>query len=115
MALKINTSNPEYKDVALHELDIKKRLVESSSQSGFTFVRAAIDDFITTGPSEDPHLCLVFGPLREPLNQFQYRLVGDRIPPQLLKVYVGFLLEGLEYLHFDCQLIHTGPLSLQTI
>lgn len=114
MALKINTSNPEYKDVVLHELDINKRLTKASTQPGFAFIRAAIDDFITTGPSGEAHLCLVFEPLREPLNQFQHRLVGDRIPPQLLKVYVDFLLQGLDYLHSDCQLIHTGLCDYKT-
>jgi hypothetical protein len=42
---------------------------------------------------------------------FKHRLVGDRIPPQLLKVYVDFILQGLEYFHSDCQIIHTGLLK----
>ncbi|KAK0109461.1 hypothetical protein ONS95_002154 [Cadophora gregata] len=107
VALKINTSNPEYKDAILHELEINQRLIKASSHPGFAFVRAAIDYFMTTGPSGKDHLCLVFEPLREPLNQFQHRLAGDRIPPQLLKVYVDFLLQGLDCLHSDFKLIHT--------
>lgn len=108
VALKINTSNPEYKDMVLHELNINKRLIKATSKPGFAFVRPAVDDFVATSPTGQSHLCLVFDLLREPINQFQHRVVGDKIPPQLVKVYVGFLLEGLEYLHDDCQLIHTG-------
>jgi serine/threonine protein kinase len=76
--------------------------------TGFAFVRAAFDDFIAISPTGAAHLCLVFEVMREPLSQFQHRLVVDSIPPQLLKVYVDFILQGLEYLHSDCQIIHTG-------
>jgi hypothetical protein len=109
VTLKISTSNPDYGDMVLHELDINKRLTKDPSRPGFAFVRAAFDDFIATGPTGAAHLCLVFEAMREPLNQFQHRLVGDRIPSQLLKVYVDFILQGLEYLHAECQIIHTGP------
>ena len=110
VTLKITTSNPEFGDMVLHELDINKRLTKDPSPTCFAFVRTAIDDFIATGPTGATHLCLVFEALREPLSQFQHRLVGDKIPPQLLKVYVDFMLQGLEYLHSDCQIIHTGLL-----
>ncbi|KAI9055694.1 hypothetical protein LZ554_000637 [Drepanopeziza brunnea f. sp. 'monogermtubi'] len=107
VTLKITTSNPDFGDMVLHELDINKRLTKDPSLTGFAFVRAAIDDFTATGPNGATHLCLVFEAMREPLSQFQHRLVGERIPPQLLKVYVDFMLQGLEYLHSDCQIIHT--------
>jgi len=108
VTLKITTSNPEYGDTILHELKINKSLMKDPSHTGFAFVRAAIDDFIAIGPTGAAHLCLVFEAMREPLSQFQHRLVGDRIPPQLLKVYVDFILQGLDYLHSECQIIHTG-------
>ncbi|KAL3419978.1 serine/threonine-protein kinase SRPK3 [Phlyctema vagabunda] len=111
VTLKITTSNPDFGDKVLHELDINRSLVKNHSPPGFAFVRAAIDDFIATGPTGATHLCLVFEAMREPLSQFQHRLVGDCIPPQLLKVYVDFMLQGLEYLHSDCQIIHTGLCS----
>jgi serine/threonine-protein kinase SRPK3 len=92
----------------LHELDINKGPTKDSSLTGFAFVRAAFDDFIAISPTGAAHLCLVFEAMREPLSQFQHRLVGDSILPQLLKVYVDFILQGLEYLHSHCQIIHTG-------
>ena len=108
MTLKITTSNPDYGDVAMHELEINRSLRKNTSLTGFAFVRAAIDDFRAIGLNGATHLCLVFEAMREPLSQFQHRLVGDSIPPQLLKVYVEFLLQGLDYLHSECQIIHTG-------
>ena len=96
VALKITASNPDYGDIVVHELDINKRLTKDPSLGGFAFVARAA------------HLCLVFQAIREPLGLFQHRLVGDRILTQLLKVYVDFILQGLEYLHPDCQVIHTG-------
>lgn len=108
VTLKITTSNPDYGGTVLHELDINKRLNKDPSLAGFAFVRAAFDDFIATSPTGSAHLCLVYEAMREPLSQFQHRLVGDSIPSQLLKVYVDFILQGLEYLHSDCKIIHTG-------
>ncbi|KAL5316664.1 hypothetical protein ACEPPN_015713 [Leptodophora sp. 'Broadleaf-Isolate-01'] len=107
VTLKITSSHPDFSDMVLHELEINKRLTKDPSLTGFAFVRAAIDDFIATSPTGVAHLCLVFEAMREPLSQFQHRLVGDAIPPQLLKVYVDFILQGLEYLHSECQIIHT--------
>jgi len=97
----------------LHELDINKSLTKNNHLTGFAFVRAAIDDFTIIGPTGATHLCLVYEAMREPLSQFQQRLASHRIPPQLLKVYVEFILQGLEYLHTDCQIIHTGLFSVR--
>jgi hypothetical protein len=108
VALKITTPNPNYGDTILHELEDNKSLTKDPSLPGFAFVRAAFDHFIAIGPTGTAHLCLVFEAMREPLSQFQHRLVGDCIPPQLLKAYVDFLLQGLDYLHSECQIVHTG-------
>ena len=108
VTLKISTSNPDHGDTILHELEINKILTKDPSLTGSAFVRAAFDDFVATGPTGAAHLCLVFEAMREPLSQFQHRLVGDSIPPQLVKVYVDFILQGLDYLHSECHIIHTG-------
>jgi serine/threonine protein kinase len=108
VTLKITTSNPDYGDTILHELKVNKSLTKDPSLPGFAFVRAAFDNFIAIGPTGAAHLCLVFEAMREPLSQFQHRLVGDRIPPPLLKAYIEFILQGLDYLHSECQIVHTG-------
>ncbi|KAH8745311.1 kinase-like domain-containing protein [Hyaloscypha finlandica] len=79
VTLKITTSNPNYGDTILHELEVNKRLTKYPSLPGFAFVRAAFDHFIATDPTGAARLCLVFEAMREPLSQFQHRLVGDHL------------------------------------
>jgi hypothetical protein len=63
-------------------------------------------------PAEDaPHLCLVYELMREPLWIYKRRWDGGKVPPVLFKVYLKFLLQGLEYLHSECEVIHTGELE----
>jgi len=108
VTVKITTSDPDFSDNVLHELEINERIVKDSFVSGFKFVRPAFDDFMISTPTGSAHLCLVFEAMREPMSQFQHRIQGDKIPPQLVKVYVDFILEELDYLHSYCQIIHTG-------
>ena len=84
--------------------------MKNPSHEGFEFVRPMLDHFEVTGP-DGTHSCLVYEPMRELLWQFQQRLPDNRIPPGLLKVYVEFLLQGLDYLHSECHVIHTGELE----
>ena len=74
---------------------------------GFRYVRTVVDNFEAAGP-DGTHLCLVYEPMREPLWRFQQRWEDNKIPPSLLKVYLKFLLQGLNYLHSECHIIHTG-------
>lgn len=50
--------------------------------------------------------------MREPLWLFRRRLAGeDRVTPPwmpLIKTYLQILLGGLDYLHSECHVIHTG-------
>lgn len=71
------------------------------------FVRTTLDSFEVTGP-DDKHLCLVYEPLREPLWIFQRRWEDGKLPPSIVKVYTRFFLQGLNYLHSECHVIHTG-------
>ena len=58
------------------------------------------------------HTCLVFEPLREPLWLLNERFVGKTIPSAILKIMVEMLLRGLDYLHTECKIIHTGKDSV---
>ncbi|KZF22544.1 CMGC protein kinase [Xylona heveae TC161] len=107
VTLKLTTADPDFEDVALHELNMNKYLTKDTYFAGSLFVRAAFDHFMATSPTGTEHLCLVFDAMREPLSQFKYRLPGGCIPPSLLKVYAEFILQGLEYLHSHCQIVHT--------
>lgn len=42
------------------------------------------------------------------MKQFQSRLPDGKIPGLLLKHYMQHLLLGLDYIHTECGIIHTG-------
>ena len=46
--------------------------------------------------------------MREPLWLFQKRCRDGKLSLALVKVYLTFLLRGLDYLHSDCHVVHTG-------
>jgi serine/threonine-protein kinase SRPK3 len=53
--------------------------------------------------------------MREPLWLFRRRVSGEdrvtRLSMPLIKTYLQILLEGLDYLHSECHVIHTGTSS----
>ncbi|KAF2765741.1 non-specific serine/threonine protein kinase [Teratosphaeria nubilosa] len=89
------------------ELAILKRIAQANPRhKGWHFVRNFADSFHVNGISA-PNLCLVFEPLREPLWLYQRRYIGGVIPSEILKILLHMILHGLDYLHTECQLIHT--------
>lgn len=54
------------------------------------------------------HSCFVYEPLRETLRLFQRRLPNGKLPVSLLKVFLQQILLGLDYLHSECGIVHTG-------
>ncbi|KAJ2977856.1 hypothetical protein NUW58_g7680 [Xylaria curta] len=76
------------------------------SHGGLSFIRTSIDEFQLNGP-DGTHSCLVYTPMRETLFQLQHRLQRERLAPPLFKFFMYCLLEGLDYLHTKCGLIHT--------
>jgi serine/threonine protein kinase len=107
VTVKITASDCVDDDVAKHERIITRHLKRNLSHDGFPFVRTMLDDFEVPG-LDGPHLCLVYEPMREPLWLFQRRWENGKLPTALLKVYLRFLLRGLDYLHSECCIIHTG-------
>lgn len=68
-----------------------------------------IDAFeLTSGDADQKHICLVHEVMREPVSLLQQRFEGDKLPVPYVKFLVKFLLEGLEYLHDTCHVIHSG-------
>jgi serine/threonine-protein kinase SRPK3 len=110
VALKIG--NCQFKDAesAAFELKVERRIAQTNDiHKGFSCVRTCIDSFQEKG-SHGIHLCLVYEPMREPLWLFQQRFRRRKFPLALLKGYVKLLLQGLDYLHSECNVIHTGKL-----
>ena len=106
MALKIINSSDA--DDARHEKEIESHNTQQHSEHrGRVILRTCLDDFEVTGP-EGKHVCLVYEPMREPLWISQRRFVDRKIPLPIAKAYVYFLLAGLDYLHAECKVNHTG-------
>lgn len=53
------------------------------------------------------HICLVFEPLGENLLALIERHKATGVPGALVKVISKQILQGLQYLHDECDLVHT--------
>ncbi|PLN77917.1 kinase-like domain-containing protein [Aspergillus taichungensis] len=105
VALKIITSNNA--DDARHEKEIESHISQQKPEHrGRVILRTCLNDFEVTGP-KGKHMCLVYEPMREPLWIFQRRFVDRMVPLPIAKAYIYFLLVGLDYLHSECQVVHT--------
>ena len=107
VTLKITASDCVDDETAKHERIITRHLKKNPLHDGFPFVRTMLDSFEAPG-RYGRHLCLVYEPMREPLWLFIRRWENGKLPLALLKVYLRFLLRGLDYLHSECHIIHTG-------
>jgi serine/threonine-protein kinase SRPK3 len=109
VAVKISASDQHPgKYTAENELAILKHISQANSNhEGWHFIRKLLDSFTIEGSSRK-HLCLVFEPLREPLWLYSRRFVGGVIPSEILKIIIQMILQGLDYLHSECQIIHTS-------
>jgi serine/threonine protein kinase len=106
VALKIINCNNA--DDARHEKEIESHISQKNPEHrGRVILRTCLDDFEVTGP-EGKHMCLVYEPMREPLWILQRRFVDRKLPLPIAKAYIYFLLVGLDYLHSECKVIHTG-------
>jgi serine/threonine protein kinase len=114
VALKITNCDSVDQAAAEHELKMSQRLANGDPQhQGARFVRTLFDSFQVSGPP-GTHVCLVYEPMRETLSLFQARFKEGRLPLTLLKACIRILLMGLDYLHSECQIVHTGKHELWT-
>lgn len=108
VALKINASFPHRRGAVEAELDTLRLISETNPRhKGYPFVRHLLDSFQLEYESKNC-LVLVFEPLREPLWLYRQRFIGDTIPSDVLKIMLQMILHGLDYLHSECHVIHTG-------
>ncbi|KAG5305374.1 protein kinase [Histoplasma capsulatum G186AR] len=107
VTVKVSTNNYADKKSAETELHTTEHITRANPQHvGHDFVRTLLDSFKLCGP-HGTHVCLVFHPLREPLWIFKQRFRNDVIPSDILKLIAQMVLQGLEYLHSECHIIHT--------
>lgn len=74
---------------------------------GLRYLRTALHSSEVAGP-EAAHVGLVYAPMRESLSLFQRRLPNGRLPGYFLKPLLELVLAGLDYLHTEGRIIHTG-------
>jgi hypothetical protein len=99
-----------------HEYNIYQRIWkhEDSAHPGRFGIRQLIDSFHVSGP-DGSHRCLVHPPLFESVQDFRSRNTVDRFPVILLGLILQHLFTAVDFLHTECQVIHTGKLMNDNI
>ncbi|RAK98773.1 kinase-like protein [Aspergillus ibericus CBS 121593] len=89
------------------ELQMYKRMERGSkNHPGRSAVRSLLDSFDVDGP-EDKHRCLVHPPLWDSVLTFLHRNPEQRLPAPVLAFVLKRLFLALDYLHTECQIIHS--------
>jgi serine/threonine protein kinase len=106
-ALKVVKSAGRYAETARDEIKLLSRVSSfSPSHPGRQHIVSFLDSFSHQGP-EAQHVCIVFEPLGENLLALIERNKKKGVPRSLVKVIARQILLGLEYLHDECDLVHT--------
>lgn len=98
-----------------HELDLNIQLSSAThDHQGRGVLATAIEGYKVKSPRGDLHLVLVFEPLREPLWLLRRRITHqdyttyESLP--FIKTHIRILLQGLDYMHSQGHVVHTGML-----
>lgn len=106
-ALKVVKSASRYAETARDEIKLLRAVQEvNPSHPGHKHVVSLLDSFHHCAP-EDIHVCIVFEPLGENLLALIERNNKTGIPVALVKIIMKQVLLGLQYLHEECDLVHT--------
>lgn len=106
-ALKVVKSAGRYAETARDEIKLLSRVASvSPTHPGRLHIVSFLDSFVTQGP-ESSHVCIVFEPLGENLLGLIERNKKKGVPKALIRVIAKQVLLGLQYLHDECNLIHT--------
>ncbi|PCG98365.1 Hypothetical protein PENO1_058310 [Penicillium occitanis (nom. inval.)] len=107
VALKIYINSAAMGQQLDDELKMYKRMEKASNKHlGRNAVRTLLDSFNINGP-EGEHRCLVHPPLWESVLTFLHRNPIRRLPSPVLAFVLQRLFLALDYLHTECQIIHT--------
>ncbi|GFN13388.1 putative protein kinase [Aspergillus tubingensis] len=107
VAVKIKADNYATKEDAERELRITEKITRANPRHvGRNFVNTLLDSFNLPSP-HGPHVCMVFDPLCEPLWMLRRRFQGDVLPLDVLRPVAKLIMEGLGYLHSECEVVHT--------
>ncbi|KAF9023441.1 kinase-like protein [Hymenopellis radicata] len=106
-ALKVVKSAGRYAETARDEIKLLSRVASfSPTHPGRQHVVSFLDSFCHQGP-EASHICIVFEPLGENLLALIERNKKRGVPRAIVKVIAQQALLALQYLHDECDLVHT--------
>ena len=105
--MKVVKSAKHYTETALDEIKLLERVAETDPKAlGAQFVTAIEDHFMVKGQN-GTHVCMTFEVLGENLLALIKRYKHRGLPIRLVKQISKQMLLGLDYLHRQCQIIHT--------
>lgn len=107
VALKVVKSATHYAETALDEIKLLRCVRESDPSDCFREkVVQLLDDFKISGVN-GTHVCMVFEVLGHNLLKLIIRSNYQGIPLTNVKTIIQQVIEGLDYLHRRCKIIHT--------
>uniref|UniRef100_UPI0023EA81D5 LOW QUALITY PROTEIN: SRSF protein kinase 3-like n=1 Tax=Agelaius phoeniceus TaxID=39638 RepID=UPI0023EA81D5 len=107
VALKVVKSAPQYTETALDEIKLLKCVRDSDpSDPKRENIVQLIDDFKISGVN-GVHVCMVLEVLGQQLLRWIIKSNYQGLPLPCVKSIVRQVLEGLDYLHTKCKIIHT--------
>lgn len=107
VALKVVKSASHYTETALDEIKLLRSVRESDPNNCFREkVVQLLDDFKISGVN-GTHVCMVFEVLGHNLLKLIIRSNYQGIPLANVKLIIRQVVEGLDYLHRQCKIIHT--------
>jgi serine/threonine-protein kinase SRPK3 len=107
-AFKIANCCNSGRESAEAEIKISDHISKFETQHpGRSYVRLIEDSFTIEGKFGH-HICLVLEPMRQSLWSLPPYLATKTLPSRVFKPFLELLLRGLDFLHSDCHIIHTG-------
>jgi len=107
VALKVVKSAKHYTETALDEIKLLKSVRQTDEADPFRKRTVQLlDDFMISGV-HGIHVCMVFEVLGHNLLKFIIESNYEGIPLMNVKIMMKQVLEGLDYLHRKCKIIHT--------
>ena len=123
-ALKVVKSAGRYAETARDEIKLLRQVMAANpTHVGRNHIVSFFDSFThsplhhpspaygsvsqSSATSPDVHICIVFEPLGENLLTLVERHKTSGVPIPLVKIITKQVLQGLQYLHDECELVHT--------